>query len=88
MNDKLEIVVSTVYSKKRALDAVTQHCMSDKIMMVTIEPYQHEKTHQQRKGWHWLLNIMAKETGYTLLEMKNIVKVMILYWLLTKILDA
>lgn len=75
--DKTIIVVSTAIAKKRALRAVNA-LMGDNVCQVTIEPYQHDKTAAQRKFWHVLISIMAKELGYTVLEMKNILKVEIM----------
>lgn len=75
--NKQTIIISSVVSKKRALEAV-KACMSDKIMQITIEPYQHDKTAEQRKGWHLLINLLADELGYTPIEMKNILKVQIM----------
>lgn len=77
MTDKQIIVINTVTAKKRALQAVN-NCMADNVMQITVEPYQHDKTAAQRGFWHMLIGIMAKELGYTPLEMKNILKVRIM----------
>jgi len=77
MTDKQIIVINTVTAKKRALQTVN-NCMADNVMQITIEPYQHDKTAAQRGFWHMLIGIMAKELGYTPLEMKNILKVKIM----------
>jgi len=85
--DKLVIVVNSVLSKKRALNEV-QRLMGDHICQVTIEDYKHDKTAAQRGFWHVLINIMAKELGYTPLEMKNILKVKIMGVEIVKDLDG
>jgi hypothetical protein len=68
------IVINSKQAKKRALDAV-QACMSDTIMQVSIEPYKDNKTAAQRKWWHTMLGMLGKELGYTLPEIKDIIKV-------------
>jgi len=85
--DKLVIVVNSVLSKKRALNAVNG-CMADHICQVTVEDYKHDKTAAQRGFWHVLIGIMAKELGYTPLEMKNILKVKIMGVEIVKDLDG
>jgi len=62
--------------------------MGDHICQVTIEDYKHDKTAAQRGFWHVLINIMAKELGYTPLEMKNILKVKIMGTEIVKDLDG
>jgi len=85
--EKQVIVVNTATAKKRALAAVNG-LMSDHICQVTIEDYKHDKTAQQRGFWHVLIGIMAKELGYTPLEMKNILKVKIMGTEIVKDLDG
>ena len=85
--EKQVIVVNTVTAKKRALSAV-QGLMRDHICQVTIEDYKHDKTEAQRGFWHMLIGIMAKELGYTPLEMKNILKVKIMGTEIVKDLDG
>jgi len=75
--DKQIIVISSVVSKKRAIEAVNA-CMGDNIQQITIEPYQHDKTKEQRGGWHLLIGILADELGYTFPQMKNVLKVYIM----------
>jgi len=87
MANKTLIVISGVIAKKRALEAVNA-CMGDNIQQITIEPYQHNKTDEQRGGWHMLINIMAKELGYTPPEMKNVLKVKIMGTEIVKDLDG
>ena len=81
------IVINGVIAKKRALEAVNA-CMGDNIMQVTIEPFKDDKTANQRAFWHVLIGIMAKELGYTPLEMKNVLKVKIMGVEVVKDLDG
>jgi len=75
--DKQVIVVSTAIAKKRLIRAANA-LMGDDIAQVTIEPYQHDKTKEQRNGWHLLIGILADELGYTFPQMKNVLKVYIM----------
>ena len=47
---------------------------NDHRLEVYIRPATREKTHDQRKLWHAVLNDMALETGYTPAQIKAIVK--------------
>jgi len=67
------IVINGVIAKKRALASVNA-CMGDNIQQITIEPYVDDKTKEQRGGWHFLLGILGKELGYTLPEIKDVIK--------------
>ena len=46
----------------------------EKEWLVIIEEYVPEKTSQQRKGFHYLVGVFAKELGYSPDEMKQVVK--------------
>lgn len=50
----------------------------DENLEVVIQPHVDSKTREQENFWHMLLDIMAKETGYTQPEMKELVKKAIL----------
>lgn len=46
----------------------------DKPMQVIIKLYKKDKTAEQRGFWHVLLSILSEETGYTVGEVKELVK--------------
>lgn len=72
--DKLLIVVNSKSAREFAKTTVSK-LTGDVIHQVTIEPYKDDKTAEQRKGWHFLLSILAKHCGYTLPEIKDVIKI-------------
>lgn len=46
----------------------------DKSMQVIIKFYKKDKTAEQRSFWHILLGILSDETGYTVGEVKELIK--------------
>jgi len=48
--------------------------MGDDNMEVIIQKHRENKTVEQRGFWHFLLKIIGDETGYTLIEVKELIK--------------
>jgi len=74
VTDKQVIVVNSKSAREFAKASVGK-LTGDCIHQVTIEPYKDDKTAEQRKGWHLLLGILAKHCGYTLPEIKDVIKI-------------
>ena len=56
-----------------AIKAV-QEILGEQNMEVIIQPHKEDKTGEQRGWWHVLLKILSDESGYTVEEVKELVK--------------
>ena len=70
---KQKFVISTKTAKRNCIDAVMGIMQEDQ-MEVVIQKHKKRKTDDQRAGWHYLLSVFGDELGYTLPEMKAVVK--------------
>lgn len=74
---KQHYIINSKAVRKRAADAVMQ-IKGDDDMEVIIRKREHSKTAEQRSFFHFLCKALGDETGYTLGEIKEMVKMEIL----------
>jgi len=69
----MRFIINSKQVKRNCLDAVME-IRGDDQMEVVIQKHKRRKTDEQRSFWHVLLSILGEETGYTLGEVKYLVK--------------
>ena len=69
----MRFIINSKQVKRNCLDAVME-IRGDDQMEVVIQKHKQRKTDEQRSFWHVLLSILGEETGYTLGEVKYLVK--------------
>lgn len=68
-----KFIIKTQQIKQNALDAVMSIMQGDN-MEVIIKPHKEDKTGEQRAWLHILFGLISEETGYTKVEVKELVK--------------
>jgi len=66
-------ILNSKQVKRNCIDAIMEIKGEDR-MEVIIKKHKKAKTDEQRNFWHFLLSVFGEEVGYTLGEMKTIVK--------------
>lgn len=66
-------IINSKQVKKNALQAVSEIMGADGLEVI-IQRHKEDKTAEQRGFWHLLLKVISDETGYTLVEVKELIK--------------
>jgi hypothetical protein len=67
-------VIRSEHIAERCCEEIRECIGKEKPMQVIIKPYKEDKTSAQRGFWHLILQKFGDEVGYTLPEIKDLVK--------------